>query len=89
MRSRRSLKDLREVTINPNESAISLTVHPPLYPPGRIMHIVRHHPKKDECVNTLFCKMLTRAEAFQPLWEKLNNLRNSEFFRSRLLSLPG
>lgn len=46
MRTRRSLKDLREVTFN--ENAIAMTVHPPLYPPGRIMHIVRHHPTKDE-----------------------------------------
>lgn len=48
MRTHRSLKDLREVILHPNESALSLTVHQPLYPPGRIMHIVRHHPKKDE-----------------------------------------
>ncbi|XP_043192219.1 diacylglycerol lipase-alpha-like [Amphibalanus amphitrite] len=30
---------------HPSDSTIALTVHQPLYPPGRVMHIVRHHPE--------------------------------------------
>lgn len=29
----------------PSETNISLSTHQPLYPPGRIIHIVRQHPK--------------------------------------------
>ena len=31
---------------HPSDSTIALTVHQPLYPPGRVMHIVRHHPEQ-------------------------------------------
>lgn len=42
-------KDIaREVAYHPSDSSIALTVHQPLYPPGRIIHVVRHHPKKGE-----------------------------------------
>lgn len=42
-------KDIaREVAYHPNDSSIALTVHQPLYPPGRIIHVVRHHPKRGE-----------------------------------------
>ncbi|XP_067000117.1 diacylglycerol lipase-alpha [Anabrus simplex] len=40
----------REVTMHPSDSSIALTVHQPLYPPGKIIHIVRHHPTKGEQV---------------------------------------
>ncbi|KAG8226388.1 hypothetical protein J437_LFUL011925 [Ladona fulva] len=36
---------------HPTDSSIALTVHQPLYPPGQIIHIVRHHPKKGELVS--------------------------------------
>ena len=38
----------REVAFHPSDSSIALTLHQPLYPPGRIIHIVRHHPTKGE-----------------------------------------
>lgn len=38
----------REVAVHPSDSSIALTLHQPLYPPGRIIHIVRHHPTKGE-----------------------------------------
>lgn len=34
--------------IHPSDSSIALTLHRPLYPPGRIIHIVRHHPSSSE-----------------------------------------
>ncbi|XP_076382438.1 inactivation no afterpotential E isoform X2 [Megalopta genalis] len=42
-------KDLaRSETVVPSDSSIALTLHRPLYPPGRIIHVVRHHPNKGE-----------------------------------------
>ncbi len=38
----------KELSAHPNDDSIALTVHPPLYPPGRIIHLVRNHPKKSE-----------------------------------------
>nr|CAD7568830.1 unnamed protein product [Timema californicum] len=38
----------RDIPIHPSDSSIALTVHQPLYPPGRIIHVVRHHPTKGE-----------------------------------------
>uniref|UniRef100_A0A1I8QAG4 Diacylglycerol lipase-alpha n=1 Tax=Stomoxys calcitrans TaxID=35570 RepID=A0A1I8QAG4_STOCA len=38
----------RSTSTHPADSSIALTLHQPLYPPGRIIHIVRHHPKADE-----------------------------------------
>jgi len=40
----------RSTSAHPTDSSIALTLHQPLYPPGRIIHIVRHHPKPDEWV---------------------------------------
>lgn len=36
---------LASMTKLPSETNISLSTHQPLYPPGRIIHIVRQHPK--------------------------------------------
>lgn len=38
----------RKASTHPNDSSIALTLHNPLYPPGRIIHIVRHHPSPEE-----------------------------------------
>jgi len=38
----------REMAFHPSDSSIALTLHQPLYPPGKIIHIVRHHPTKGE-----------------------------------------
>ncbi|KAJ8958539.1 hypothetical protein NQ318_002334 [Aromia moschata] len=40
----RSKENARHMGIHPSDSTIALTSHQPLYPPGRIIHIVRHHP---------------------------------------------
>ena len=34
-----------DINIHPWDSTVNLSVHQPLYPPGRILHIVRHYPK--------------------------------------------
>uniref|UniRef100_T1H985 Diacylglycerol lipase-alpha n=1 Tax=Rhodnius prolixus TaxID=13249 RepID=T1H985_RHOPR len=34
--------------VHPHDNTISLTLHQPLYPPGSIIHVVRHHPSKTE-----------------------------------------
>ncbi|KAG0416425.1 hypothetical protein HPB47_006439, partial [Ixodes persulcatus] len=50
----------RDVTSHPSDSTIALTAHQPLYPPGRIIHIVRNHPKE---------RMMGKNEpVFQALW---------------------
>lgn len=33
------------INIHPWDSSINLSVHQPLYPPGKIIHLVRHYPK--------------------------------------------
>ncbi|XP_046574796.1 diacylglycerol lipase-alpha-like [Haliotis rubra] len=35
----------RNVTAHPSDSQIGLSAHVPLFPPGKIIHIVRSHPK--------------------------------------------
>ncbi|KAK4878368.1 hypothetical protein RN001_010874 [Aquatica leii] len=48
--------------VHPSDSSIALTTHLPMYPPGRIIHIVRHHPTKDE-------KALSGKEpVYQAIW---------------------
>ncbi|XP_046382989.1 diacylglycerol lipase-alpha-like isoform X2 [Ischnura elegans] len=47
---------------HPTDSSIALTVHQPLYPPGRIIHIVRHHPSKGEQV------LNNHEPVYQALW---------------------
>ncbi|XP_071524399.1 diacylglycerol lipase-alpha-like, partial [Panulirus ornatus] len=37
---------MRDHASHPSDASIALTVHQPLYPPGRILHVVRHHPDK-------------------------------------------
>lgn len=37
---------MRDHASHPSDSSIALTVHQPLYPPGRILHVVRNHPNK-------------------------------------------
>ncbi|CAH1799397.1 unnamed protein product [Owenia fusiformis] len=42
-------KRMAEFSLHPSDSQIALTTHTPLFPPGRIIHIVRNHPKKTGC----------------------------------------
>ncbi|XP_035909680.1 diacylglycerol lipase-alpha isoform X2 [Anopheles stephensi] len=52
----------RQSTVHPNDNSIALTLHHPLYPPGRIIHIVRHHPIQEE-------QMLKKREpVYQAIW---------------------
>ncbi|XP_063979131.1 diacylglycerol lipase-alpha isoform X4 [Diachasmimorpha longicaudata] len=60
----------RAQTIVPSDSSIALTLHTPLYPPGRIIHVVRHHqnkgePKYESRWRNLFRK---REPVYQALW---------------------
>ncbi|XP_064538480.1 diacylglycerol lipase-alpha isoform X3 [Drosophila montana] len=52
----------RSTSAHPTDSSIALTLHQPLYPPGRIIHIVRHHPKPDENV------LKNREPVYQAIW---------------------
>lgn len=38
----------RELSSHPVDSSIALSVHKPLYPGGKIIHIVRTHPSKED-----------------------------------------
>lgn len=46
------------LTKHPSDTNISLSTHQPLYPPGRIIHIVRQHPKSSDRSVELFCGTL-------------------------------
>ncbi|KZC12254.1 Sn1-specific diacylglycerol lipase alpha [Dufourea novaeangliae] len=64
-------KDLaRSQTVVPSDSSIALTLHRPLYPPGRIIHVVRHHPNKGEQkYESRWRQMLNKREpVYQALW---------------------
>ncbi|XP_071876018.1 inactivation no afterpotential E isoform X2 [Bombus fervidus] len=64
-------KDLaRSQTVVPSDSSIALTLHRPLYPPGRIIHVVRHHPNKGEKkYESRWRQMLHKHEpVYQALW---------------------
>ncbi|KOC64223.1 Sn1-specific diacylglycerol lipase alpha [Habropoda laboriosa] len=64
-------KDLaRSQTVVPSDSSIALTLHRPLYPPGRIIHVVRHHPNKGEQkYESRWRQMLHKHEpVYQALW---------------------
>lgn len=50
-------KDVARTGIVHPESGGILTLHRPLYPPGRILHLVRHHPGHTQFV-TLFFNIL-------------------------------
>ncbi|XP_029668514.1 sn1-specific diacylglycerol lipase alpha isoform X4 [Formica exsecta] len=60
----------RAQTVVPSDSSIALTLHRPLYPPGRIIHVVRHHPNKGEQkYETSWRQMLSKREpVYQALW---------------------
>ncbi|RZF32805.1 hypothetical protein LSTR_LSTR011451 [Laodelphax striatellus] len=52
----------RAMAIHPTDSSIALTLHQPLYPPGSIIHVVRHHPTKTEQV------LKKHDPVYQALW---------------------
>ncbi|XP_031776612.1 sn1-specific diacylglycerol lipase alpha isoform X4 [Nasonia vitripennis] len=64
-------KDLaRSQAVVQTDSSIALTLHRPLYPPGRIIHVVRHHPNKGEQkYESRWRQMLRKREpVYQALW---------------------
>lgn len=57
-------KDLaRSQAVVPSDSSIALTLHRPLYPPGRIIHVVRHHAKRNELV-LILCLLTAKQDLF-------------------------
>ncbi|XP_057331240.1 diacylglycerol lipase-alpha isoform X1 [Microplitis mediator] len=60
----------RAQTIVPSDSSIALTLHTPLYPPGKIIHVVRHHPNKGEQkYESRWRQLLRKREpVYQALW---------------------
>ncbi|XP_074109664.1 inactivation no afterpotential E isoform X3 [Cotesia typhae] len=60
----------RAQTIVPSDSSIALTLHTPLYPPGKIIHVVRHHPNKgEEKYDSRWRQLLRKGEpVYQALW---------------------
>ncbi|XP_049824553.1 diacylglycerol lipase-alpha isoform X3 [Aethina tumida] len=58
----RSKEHARCVGIHPSDSSIALTTHQPLYPPGRIVHVVRQHPTTGQ-------QALSKSDpVYQALW---------------------
>ncbi|XP_045581841.1 diacylglycerol lipase-alpha isoform X2 [Procambarus clarkii] len=65
---------MRDHASHPSDASIALTVHQPLYPPGRILHVVRHHPDKRQ-------RWLRRPQpVYQAVW------RDNEDFDEVLIS---
>ncbi|XP_055709573.1 diacylglycerol lipase-alpha isoform X1 [Phlebotomus papatasi] len=62
----------RNTSAHPNDSSIALTLHRPMYPPGRIIHIVRHHPTPDEHKYEKGWRQLLkkREPVYQAIWAK-------------------
>ncbi|XP_015517682.1 diacylglycerol lipase-alpha isoform X6 [Neodiprion lecontei] len=60
----------RSQTVVPSDSRIALTLHRPLYPPGRIIHVVRHHTNKNEQkYESRWRQVLRKREpVYQALW---------------------
>ncbi|XP_059617635.1 diacylglycerol lipase-alpha isoform X3 [Phlebotomus argentipes] len=62
----------RNTSAHPNDSSIALTLHRPMYPPGKIIHIVRHHPTPDEHKYEKGWRQLLkkREPVYQAIWAK-------------------
>ncbi|XP_074647959.1 diacylglycerol lipase-alpha-like [Tubulanus polymorphus] len=54
------LEKERETSVHPCDSQVALTRHTPLFPPGKIIHIVRNHPKGSRC--------RTPEPVYQAIW---------------------
>ncbi|CAG9829666.1 unnamed protein product [Diabrotica balteata] len=64
----RSKENARCLGLHPSDSTIALTSHQPLFPPGRVIHIVRHHPTSGQ-------QTLNKKDpVYQALWA-----RNTDF----------
>ncbi|KAL1488240.1 hypothetical protein ABEB36_015195 [Hypothenemus hampei] len=58
----RSKENARCMGTHPSDSSIALTSHQPLYPPGRIIHVVRHHPTSGQQA------LSSKEPVYQALW---------------------
>ncbi|XP_064490017.1 diacylglycerol lipase-alpha-like isoform X2 [Ornithodoros turicata] len=58
----------RDVTSHPSDATIALTAHQPLYPPGRILHIVRNHPTNQKYEPTWRRVVRKQDPVYQALW---------------------
>ncbi|GFS13864.1 Sn1-specific diacylglycerol lipase alpha [Elysia marginata] len=54
----------RDVTAHPSNSAIGLSAHLPLFPPGRMIHVVRSHPR-DQRTTGIFANA---EPIYQAIW---------------------
>lgn len=60
------------LTKHPSDTNISLSTHQPLYPPGRIIHIVRQHPKSsDRSDRSSSCPTTTKDLQPDPIYQAL------------------
>ncbi|XP_074594649.1 inactivation no afterpotential E isoform X2 [Brevipalpus obovatus] len=63
-----SLSGEKELSSHPEDSSIALTVHQPLYPPGKIIHIVRNHPPDRE-KSSKWANLMGKSDpVYQALW---------------------
>ncbi|CAG9814969.1 unnamed protein product [Phaedon cochleariae] len=58
----RCKENARCLGLHPSDSSIALTSHQPLFPPGRIVHIVRHHPTTGQQA------LNSKEPVYQALW---------------------
>lgn len=65
----------RDVTSHPSDATIALTAHQPLYPPGRIIHIVRNHPKDYggllDPLTSFSCCYSACSQKYEPKWRRV------------------
>ncbi|KAH9404741.1 hypothetical protein TYRP_000572 [Tyrophagus putrescentiae] len=66
----RQFDEFKKLSIHPNDESISLTVHTPLFLPGSIIHLVRHHPNQADFANESKWRQLLRPKTpiMQALW---------------------
>ncbi|RUS83012.1 hypothetical protein EGW08_009249, partial [Elysia chlorotica] len=58
------IQNERDVTAHPSNSAIGLSAHLPLFPPGRMIHVVRSHPR-DQRTTGIFANA---EPIYQAIW---------------------
>ncbi|XP_035709035.1 sn1-specific diacylglycerol lipase alpha isoform X3 [Folsomia candida] len=65
-----SSASFNEDLLGPNDSIVSMMMHRPLYPPGRIMHVVRHHVPNDRIkYESVWRRIVGKGEpVFQAIW---------------------
>ncbi|XP_071115249.1 diacylglycerol lipase-alpha-like isoform X1 [Haliotis cracherodii] len=59
----------RNVTAHPSDSQIGLSAHVPLFPPGKIIHIVRSHPKESGHVHNRRYSKKPVCQSSEPVYQ--------------------